>query len=173
MSKKLATSHSPLATDLNQRILQLARLREEKKAALDAARGELAAIDEQIIPLVAKHGAYPPKATRTKVLSADDGTELRVTTSQEIRVDGSLALRLRAYLREQLRADSPSRVFRKLFRRVDSYVLAEGAHECVAQLPRSSGLRATIVKLFNAAISEEDKTPAVEVRRPEKRREET
>lgn len=149
---------------LNQRILQLARLREEKKAALEAARAELAAIDEQIVPLVANYGAYPPKATRTKVLSADDGTELRVTTSQEIRVDGSLALRLRAYLREQIAGRG--RIFRKLFRRVDSYVLAEGAHDFVARLPRSSGLCATITKLFNAAISEEDKSPAVEVRRP-------
>jgi len=167
----------------NQRILQLARLRDEKKAALDAARAELQAVDDQIVPLVEAHGAYPPKATRTKVLSAGDGTELRVTIGQEIRVDGSLALRLRAYLREH----GLGRIFRKFFRRVDSYVLAEGAHQYAGNLGlaasdlglevygvRDSRGRARaragineIRRLFAAAIEEKNQSPAIEVRRPD------
>jgi hypothetical protein len=140
----------------------LAREYNDKLFASTFADEELAAIRKLIIARVKEEGSYPPRATKTRVLAGEE-FELRVTEPTEVSVDSKVALRIR----EACARSGARNLFGKLFRRVETFVLAGDAQKTLnAALPASAprGLRA----LFARAISVKDLSPSVEVKRRKK-----
>lgn len=145
-----------------QRIEQLAILWEkyqERRALLDQEGDALRA---EIVPLVERHGTHPPRADKTKALYGAGGAELRVTTSQEVSIDVSCVQDFRARLREL----KLTRKFRKLFKPVQRFVLADGAFEYAC-----AHLSVTLRSRFLAAIRNDARAATIEVRRKEKKAE--
>lgn len=131
----------------------------DKAAACDIANDSLKAIRQIIIERVKKDGSYPPRATKTLALAGDD-YELRLTEPTEISVDSKTAERIKAAC---LRA-GVGRLFPKLFRRVESFVLAGGAEKLLNRnLPERAPRN--LRSLFARAVRVKDLPPSVEVRK--------
>lgn len=140
---------------LAERYLEL-----QRKA--DEAAKELATLRKSLVALVLEDGSTPPRATKTKALLGES-YELRVSQPLEITVDSRIAKAIKIAC---IRAGS-GRLFSRLFRKVESFILADGAQKLInspklpARAPRN--LRA----LFARAIQVRELSPTLEVRKRE------
>jgi hypothetical protein len=131
---------------------------EREQEVLDRIRGRLTA-------LVLAEGQAPPRASKTIAL-VGEAYEARVSRPVEVTVDRAAALRIR----DACRRAGCQRLFGKLFRRVEMFVLA-GRSEALldkrlpARAPR--GLRA----MFARAVRVRELPPQIEVRGRSKGRE--
>lgn len=147
------TRLSPRTVDqLAERYLKL-------RGEAEAAELELGILRKSLIEEVLAEGATPARAIKTLAL-AGEKYELRVLQPTEVNVDGYRALQLKDAC---AKAGVP-RLFRKLFRRLTSYVLVDGVHASIdeSKLPRRS--RARILALFGRAIRVRDLAPQLDVR---------
>ncbi|HLZ92953.1 MAG TPA: hypothetical protein VKQ28_14665 [Candidatus Acidoferrum sp.] len=137
----------------------------EKAAACDMAEQELKALRDIIIARVQEEGSYPPRATKTKVLAGEE-FDLRVTEPTEISVDSKTAERIKAAC---LRAGA-GRLFPKLFRKVESFVLAGGAEKLLnGNLPERAPRN--LRSLFARAVRVKDLAPQLEVKKRKQQQE--
>src|SRR5260221_5310855 len=103
-----------------------------QEAIADAANKQLSQLRQELIREVLKHGSVPARAVKTLALAGEE-YELRVTRPVEVSVDTKMALRIKAAC---LRAGL-GRLFPKLFRRVETFVLAGGSDKDLQKLPSS------------------------------------
>ncbi len=133
-------------------------------AKAEQANEELGRFRLQLIELVKRDGAVPPRATKTKALAGNE-YELRVSQPLEVSVDTGVAERIGT----KLRLHGCGELFQKLFRTVETYVLADGAEKLIGRklLPKRAprNLRA----LFARAVRVRELTPQLEVRKREKK----
>jgi len=122
-------------------------------AKAEQANEELGRFRLQLIELVKRDGAVPPRATK------------RVSQPLEVSVDTGVAERIGT----KLRLHGCGELFQKLFRTVETYVLADGAEKLIGRklLPKRAprNLRA----LFARAVRVRELTPQLEVRKREKK----
>jgi len=140
------------------------RYRELQRRAMDA-EAELASLRRAIIARVLYEGSTPPRAVKTKALLGEE-FELRVSQPVEVSVDTRMALRIRAACAKS----GAAKLFARLFRKTESYILAAGAQKLIngtlpAKAPR--GLRG----LFARAIHVRNLPASLEVRERKNERE--
>jgi len=129
-----------------------------QQAVTSTTAENLLQLRRELIDLVERFGAVPPRATKSKRLS---GARYDVTASfpQRVDVDKHAAERLHLAC---LAAGRPS-LFKKLFRRESVFMLAPGARELVTQARLPEGAPRNLRTLFYRALAVEAQSPALEV----------
>jgi len=129
----------------------------------ELANDKVSKLRQLLIERVLIDGAHPPRATKTKAL-AGEIYELRVSQPTEVSVDTGIALRI---WRACERAGMPD-LFGRLFRKVETFVLAGGAEKILREkLPE--GAPRNLRTLYARAVTVKDLSPSLEVRRREKK----
>ncbi|MBZ5702127.1 MAG: hypothetical protein LAN84_09790 [Acidobacteriia bacterium] len=147
-----------MATDKN-RIDELVEIFRRSKEAADAAEEDLSKVRERIITLVLKEGQVPARAAKTLALRGEE-YELRVSRPVEVTVD---ARRVRILKLVCLRAGA-GRITGKLFRKVETYVLADGADEIINQAKLPEHAPRNLRSLFARALRVRELAPQLEIR---------
>lgn len=122
---------------------ELAEQYQNQQAVVESEQLTLSKIHERLVKMTLEGGSVPPRATKTMVLRGVR-FEARVSRPVEVSVDTKVALKIKD-------ACGNARLFARLFRRVESFVLADGAHELIGgTLPDSAprGLRAMFARAF-------------------------
>jgi hypothetical protein len=135
----------------------------ELQRKADEANRDLATLRKSLIEEVLEEGSTPARATKTKALLGER-YELRVSQPLEISVDTRVALRIRSAC-----AASP-RLFTRLFRKVESFVLADGTQKLINAAKLPARAPRTLRSLFARAIQVRELPPALEIRARKERR---
>jgi hypothetical protein len=173
MAKKFATLFRKLPKEVRGRAMSRASADHidvlagefvTKEALLIYEQGKLDGLRRMLIELVLEHGEIPPRASklwlfRTKV------HEVRVTKGTEITIDTRVAKKLK----QACLLSGDGRVFRKLFRKVETFVLAGGAHQLIKLSKLPPRAPRNLRSLFARAIQVRELAPQLEVRKLEKK----
>jgi hypothetical protein len=119
---------------------------------------DAAIVRAELIELAQEHGSHPPRADKTLRL-AGGAYELRLTSGIEITVDTRRALAI------QRRAP---RLFRRLFSKVERFVLNPGAEKLLNARKLPADAPHNLRSLFARALHLRDLPQQLEVRRREK-----
>ena len=147
-----------MATDKN-RIDEFVEMFRRAKEVSDAAEEELSKIRERIVTLVLKEGQVPARAAKTLALRGED-YEIRVSRPVEITVDARRARILKLVC---LRSGA-GRIVRKLFRKVETFVLVDGADEIINQAKLPEHAPRNLRSLFARALRVRELAPQLEIR---------
>jgi len=118
---------------------------------------DAAIVRAELIELVGDYGSYPPRADKTLRLTGRL-YELRLTSPIEITVDSRLALLLRR---------RAPRLFRRLFTRIERFVLNQGAEKLMNARKLPADAPRNLRSLFARALHIRDLPQQLEVRRRE------
>lgn len=136
-----------------------------QEAIAEAANKELSNLRHLLIDEVLIRGSVPARALKTKALAGEE-YELRVTEPIEVTVDTQTALRIKRVCL----GSGTGRLFAKLFRRVETFVLVGGAQKLLnGKLPDRAPRN--LRSLFARAVRIKDLSPQLEVRRLERKKE--
>lgn len=145
------------------KIDQVAALYLEAQAAVEAANREASARRARLIELTREYGSTAPRAWKTRRLCGSD-YEIRVSEAQEITVDMRAAMRVKhACIRS-----GTGRLFRRLFRKVETFILAPGAERLLDQARLPEDAPRNLRALFARAVRVRELAPHVEVGKREK-----
>ena len=133
-------------------------------AAKEDAEAAVGRHRQALIELVQEHGQYPPRATKTLALSGNE-YELRVTTPIEVTVDTRKALNVRFAC---MNSGAGGRLFRRLFKKIETFVLVQGADELINQPKLPERAPRNLRSLFARAVKIRELAPQLEVRKKEK-----
>lgn len=136
----------------------------KQEAAVEKERKELDELRKDLIDLVLRKGCVPARAAKTLAL-AGVLYEARVSRPVEITVDTQVANEMRILFRKS----GTMRLLNKLFRRVETFVLADGADDFLAQRKLPAGVPKNIRTLFARALRIRALSPQLEVRKIERK----
>jgi hypothetical protein len=157
--EKMTGKMTPNAESLIElRVDRLAAKYLELQDRADEFWRDAAIVRAELIELVAEHGSHPPRADKTMRLTGRL-YELRVTSHMEVTVDTRLALLLRR---------RAPRLFRRLFCKVERFVLNPGAEKLLNARKLPPGAPHNLRSLFARALHLRDLPQQLEVRRREK-----
>ena len=145
---------------------RLAKQYEELAQKAEAAEGDLGALRRRLIKEVLAWGYVPARATKTKALAGEE-YELRVSLPLEVTVDTRTARRIEAACKAV--STNWRSVFNRLFRRVETYVLADGAQKLIDSQRLPVRAPRNLRSFFARAVRVRELAPQLEVRRREKK----
>lgn len=130
------------------------------RANLKIAQENADGLHDVLLAAVEREGHTPARAIKSKALAGDQ-YEIRVSYPAEVTVDTGAALRLRNAC---LNRGGGSRLFRRLLKTVETFVLADGAHGLINRKKLPAGAPSGLRSLFARALRVKELSPQVEVR---------
>jgi len=115
---------------------------------------------DRLLELVERHGHVPARSTKTRALIGEQ-FEIRVSRPVEVTVDTQTA----EHIKWACAAADVGRLFRRLFRRVETYVLVNGAEKLINGDRLPPRAPRNLRSLFARALRVRELAPQLEVRK--------
>jgi hypothetical protein len=130
-----------------------------QKVVLESEQATLDRLRDQLIAAVERDGHTPARAVKSKALLGDE-YELRVAYPAEVTVDTRVAI----FIRGACRWTCTPKLFKRLFKSVETFTLADGAQNLINSKKLPKHAPRNLRSLFARAIRVRELAPQLEVR---------